>query len=252
MMMVMMQIVCILIPIMIRVFKRRKSKSQLHLFELQLGNSYIITYFPCVQNSFLFEDSKLSVPKTFPRSKSSITSNFNSTLVATTNAKSNGKWNSKSHAKSVAKTNAKTDAKSDAMPKSKRHAKSDAKLKAKRRSRHGLKQHKYDWTRKVYIDYTPGLLNSLSLPTHYKTKHLLDNLADLPAADLPNYIPDCVCCPEPLLLNTVNIKTTFMPSADVPYFLGIQTMMILATEKGSVKSKEFKLIHQNLLPISIR
>ena len=53
-----------------------------------------------------------------------------------------------------------------------------------------------------------GLLNSLPLPAHYKTDHLLDKLANLPATDQPAAV-------EPVLLNAVNVQTTFMPSADV-------------------------------------
>ena len=61
-----------------------------------------------------------------------------------------------------------------------------------------------------HIDYILELLDLLPLPAHYKIKHLdlLDKLADLPAADLPAYA-------EPVSLNTVNVQTTFMPSADV-------------------------------------
>ena len=52
------------------------------------------------------------------------------------------------------------------------------------------------------------LLDSLPLPDHYKTDLLLDKLADLP----PAYQPAVV---EPVLLNAVNVQTTFMPSADI-------------------------------------
>ena len=38
-------------------------------------------------------------------------------------------------------------------------------------------------------DFLLGLLNSLPLPAHYKTDHLLDKLADLPATDLPATAP---------------------------------------------------------------
>ena len=78
-----------------------------------------------------------------------------------------------------------------------------------------MKQHTYDRTQSEHIDYPLGLLDSLPLPAHYKAKHLLDNFADLPIADLPNYIPNCVRCPEPVSLNAINIETTFMPSADI-------------------------------------
>ena len=57
-------------------------------------------------------------------------------------------------------------------------------------------------------DVLLGLLNSLPLPDHYKTNHMLDTLADLPPADLPATV-------EPVSLNAVNVHTTFMPSADV-------------------------------------
>ena len=57
-------------------------------------------------------------------------------------------------------------------------------------------------------DFPLGLLDSLPLPDHYKTNHLLDHLVDLPPADLPAVV-------EPVSLNAVSIQTTFMPSADV-------------------------------------
>ena len=60
----------------------------------------------------------------------------------------------------------------------------------------------------ISIDFLLGFLDSLPLPDHYKTKHLLDDLADLPPADLPAIV-------EPVLLNAVSVQTTFMPSADV-------------------------------------
>ena len=53
-----------------------------------------------------------------------------------------------------------------------------------------------------------GLLDSLPLPAHYNTDHLLDKLADLPAADLPAYV-------EPRSLNAINVQTTFVPLAGV-------------------------------------
>ena len=55
-------------------------------------------------------------------------------------------------------------------------------------------------------DVLLGLLNSLSLPDHYKTDHLLDTLGDLPPTDLPTIV-------EPVSLNAVNVQTTFIPSA---------------------------------------
>ena len=58
------------------------------------------------------------------------------------------------------------------------------------------------------IDILLGLLDSLPLPAHYKTDHLLDKLADLPVADLPATV-------EPVSLNAVNVQTIFMPSANV-------------------------------------
>ena len=57
-------------------------------------------------------------------------------------------------------------------------------------------------------DFLLGLLDSLPLTAHYKTEHLLDNLADLPAADY-------ICCSEPVSLNAVNVQPIFMPSADI-------------------------------------
>ena len=47
-------------------------------------------------------------------------------------------------------------------------------------------------------DVLLGLLDSLPLPDHYKTNHLLDHLADLPPADLPAVV-------KPVLLNTISI-----------------------------------------------
>ena len=183
-----------------QIFRRRKSKYQLHLFKLQIGNSYVIIYFSCVQIFFCLKIRKFSVPKTFPWSKFSVTFDFNPTTVA----------------KSIAKPDTQTDAKSDA----KRCSKSNAKPKAKRRSQHCLKEHKYDCTQAEHIDYTLELLDTLSLPAHYKTKHLLDNLADLLAADLPTYVPDCVRWPELVSLNAVNIQKAFMLSADIlPWYL---------------------------------
>ena len=52
------------------------------------------------------------------------------------------------------------------------------------------------------------LLDSLPLPVHYKTDHLLDKLADLPATDLPATV-------ERVSLNAVNVQTTFIPSAQI-------------------------------------
>ena len=51
-------------------------------------------------------------------------------------------------------------------------------------------------------------LDSLPLPTHYKTPHLLDRLANLPCPDLPSAV-------EPVLLCSITVQSTFMPSADV-------------------------------------
>ena len=55
------------------------------------------------------------------------------------------------------------------------------------------------------VDVFFGLLDTLPLPAHYKTKHLLGNIADLPAANLPDCIPDCVRHSTPMSLNTVNV-----------------------------------------------
>ena len=57
-------------------------------------------------------------------------------------------------------------------------------------------------------DFLLGLLGSLPLPAHYKTDHLLDKLANLPAADQPTAV-------ESVSLNAVNVQTIFMQSADV-------------------------------------
>ena len=49
-----------------------------------------------------------------------------------------------------------------------------------------------------------------------KTGVCLDKLANLPAADLSDYFPDCVVhCPDHVSLNAVNIQTTFMLSANI-------------------------------------
>ena len=64
-------------------------------------------------------------------------------------------------------------------------------------------------------EFLLGLLDTLPLPSHYKTNHLLDSLANLPVVDLPDYVPDCVYCPEPVSLNVVNIQKIYMPSADL-------------------------------------
>ena len=53
-----------------------------------------------------------------------------------------------------------------------------------------------------------GRLDNLPLPAHYKTNHLLDRLAALPAPDLPTAV-------NLVSLNAVTVQTTFMPSADV-------------------------------------
>jgi len=58
------------------------------------------------------------------------------------------------------------------------------------------------------IDAILGLLDSLPIPAHYKTNHLLNRLADLPPPDLPASV-------EPVSLNAVTVQTTFMPPADV-------------------------------------
>ena len=52
------------------------------------------------------------------------------------------------------------------------------------------------------------LLNSLPLPDHHKTGHLLDALADPPPVDLPAVV-------EPMSLDAVNVQTACMSSADV-------------------------------------
>ena len=64
-------------------------------------------------------------------------------------------------------------------------------------------------------DVLLGLLNTLPLHSYYKTKHLLETLANFPTADLPNNVPDCICCPEPVFLNAVNNKTKNLPSAGI-------------------------------------
>ena len=59
------------------------------------------------------------------------------------------------------------------------------------------------------------LLDTLPLPQHYKTPHLLATAADLPPEDLPDYIPNFITSPEPVSLNAVNAQSTFVPLADV-------------------------------------
>ena len=57
-------------------------------------------------------------------------------------------------------------------------------------------------------DFLLGLLDSFPFPDHYKTNHLLDQLADLPPSDLPAVV-------EPVSLNAISVQTMFMPLADV-------------------------------------
>ena len=156
MMMMKMNIICMRIQIMIRIFRKWKSKSQLYLFELHLGNSSFIAYLLCGFISIFFHSKlhNLSVFKTYPKSKSFVIFNFNPTPVA----------------KKIDKPPIK--------PRSKRCAKSNAKSKAKHLSRHWSKQQKYDHTQEKYLDFTFGLLDLLPLHTHYKTKHLLDKLLE--------------------------------------------------------------------------
>ena len=74
-----------------------------------------------------------------------------------------------------------------------------------------IKKQKTNRTRKdkdISTDFLLGILEALSLPAHYKTDHLLDKLADLPAADLSATV-------ESVSLNAVNVKTTLMPSVGV-------------------------------------
>ena len=60
----------------------------------------------------------------------------------------------------------------------------------------------------MFTDFLLGLLNSLPLPAHYKTDHLLDKLADLPATNLPATV-------EPVSFNAVNVQTISMPTTDI-------------------------------------
>ena len=71
---------------------------------------------------------QLSVPKIYPKYKSSVNFDFDPTPAA----------------RPVVKPVTKSDAKSDAKSKSKRRSKSDVKPKAKCLSWYRLKQHKYD------------------------------------------------------------------------------------------------------------
>ena len=68
---------------------------------------------------------------------------------------------------------------------------------------------------KKQVDVLLGVLDTLLLPDCYKTKHLLKIAADLPTADLLDYIPNFVRSPEPVFLNTVNVQPTFLPFVDV-------------------------------------
>lgn len=124
-------------------------------------------HFPCLKVQ------QLSVLKTYPKSKSSVKFPFDPTPVA--------------------------------RPVTKSDAKSNVKPKTKRRSRHCSKKHEYDRTQKEHINVLLGLLDIFPLLAHYKTKHLLKSLTDLRAAHLLDYVPDCVCHPEPVSLNTINI-----------------------------------------------
>ena len=122
---------------------------------------------------------KLSVPKSFPPSSATVTFPINPTPVA------------------------KPIVPSSVQPQSKRRSKSIAKPTAKRRSRHRSKQHKYDPSRDEHIKSTLHFLDTLPLSTPYKTNHLLDCLATLPATV------------EPVSLCSVTVQSTVMPSADV-------------------------------------
>ena len=69
------------ILIMIRIFRRRKSKCILYLFKLQHGNPYVITYFIFVQTFFPFKNSKIINSQNLSQVKPSVTFDFNPTPV---------------------------------------------------------------------------------------------------------------------------------------------------------------------------
>lgn len=110
----------------------------------------------------------------------------------------------------IAKPDAKSDAKSDTKPDAKPLPNCQAMCRAKKQ-----KMNKKRKEKDMSVDALLGPLNTLSLPSHCKTKQLLKNLADLPAVDFPNYVSDYISCLELVSLNAVNIQSTFMPSDDI-------------------------------------
>ena len=144
-----MMIICMQIQIMMRIFRRRKSKESLiHLFDLHPEKPSLLS----TSSSKKVRKSKvrtLSVPITYPRSKRSVTFDFDPTPatpvpVATPTAPSE--------------------------PLSNRRALRRAK---KQKMNHTQKE------KDMSTNFLLGLLDSLPLPNHYKTNHLLDHLADL-------------------------------------------------------------------------
>ena len=179
------------IQIMMQIFRRRKSKETFTISSistLEHPSPLSTSSSNTVRNSSSQRVRKskvrtLSVPKTYPKSKRSITFNFNLTPaapdpvspipVATPTAPSKPLFN--------------------------------------RQALQRAKTQKMNRTRKekdMSTNFLLGLLDSLPLPDHYKTNHLLNHLADLPPTDLPTVV-------EPVSLNAVSVQTTCMPSADV-------------------------------------
>ena len=78
----------------------------------------------------------------------------------------------------------------------------------------------------------------------------MENATYLPTADLPDYIPDYIHLLNPESLYSINVQSTFLPSADVfPWHP--DKKIILAVVIENVESRETKLIFFSLLEIYI-
>ena len=196
---------------MIWIFKRRKSKL-LHLFELQIGNSNV-SNFICVQTFSSLKVQQLSVLRTYPKPKSSIKFLFIQHLL--TGLLPNLLPSLVLGQKPSTVPSLMPIQKPNVVPDIVRNSTSMIVLKKNMLLFFLDFLMYFHYLLKEHADVLLGLLDTLPLPAHYKTKHLLENLVDLPAADLPDYVPDCICHPEPVSLNAIDIQSTFMPSAGV-------------------------------------
>ena len=140
---------------MIRIFRRRKSKESLiHLFDLPLEHPSSLSTSSSNKVRKL-KVQTLSILLTYPRSKLFVSFRFNP-----------------------------APAQPVPVPLTMTTTKPLFNCQARRRS----KKQKMNHTRKdndVSTDFLLGFLDSLPLPGHYKKKHLLDYLGDLPLSDLP-------------------------------------------------------------------